>query len=270
MIGILGSTYIITGASSGIGRSLSYKLAKKNANLVLASRNIDELKQIAKKINASGGNALSIQTDITNIDSCKALIAETIDKFGQIDYLILNAGLSMWSRVNEINDITHFEKLLDVNYTGAVNCVHSALNELEKTKGSIIAITTAQAMIGFSKATAYSASKHALQGFLEGLDMEMQGRINIINVYLGWIKGTNLRANAIGPDGKRIGNKHHKHSNKAVDLEDCTNRIINGITKRKKAIYVPYYLKFIPFAKLFLRNWLFNKISRTIDSEERE
>ena len=125
-----------------------------------------------------------------------------------------------------------------------------------------------QAMVGFSKATAYSASKHALRGFLEGLDMEMQGRINIINVYLGWIKGTNLRSNAIGPDGKKIGNKHHKHSNKAIDLEDCTNRIINGIMKRKKAIYIPYYLKFIPFAKLFFRNWLSNKISRTIDSEE--
>ena len=81
-----------------------------------------------------------------------------------------------------------------------------------KNHGQIISITTAQALIGFPNASAYAASKHALHGFLETLQLELGNKIKISNVYLGWIKGTNLRANALGPDGAKIGSKHHKHS----------------------------------------------------------
>ena len=89
---------------------------------------------------------------------------------------------------------------------------HTPSLESEKSSGTIVSISTAQAFIGFPKATFYSASKHALKGFLEGLELETKGKIQFINVYLGWIKETNLRANAIGPNGEKIGDSHHKHT----------------------------------------------------------
>jgi len=218
----------------------------------------------------SKGTALPVKTDITDIQSCQNLISKTINEFGQIDYLILNAGLSMWSRFDEIKDISKFNKLANVNFNGSVNTIHCSLKSLKESSGTIVSITTAQAFIGFPKATFYSASKHALKGFLEGLELETKGKIQFINVYLGWIKNTSLRSNAIGPNGEKIGDSHLKHSNKAIELDVCTDLIIKGIKLKKKNIFIPNYLKYIPFVKIFFNKWLFEKISKAVDSEELE
>lgn len=196
------------------------------------------------------------------------MISEAVNHYGKIDTLVLNAGISMWARFDQINDISLFNKINDVNYQGSVNCVYAALDQLVENNGHIVAITTAQALIGFPNASAYSASKHALDGFLETLRMELGSNIRISNVYLGWIKGTNLRANALGPNGKKIGSSHHKHSKRAIDIDVCTSKIIQGIKKNKKSIYIPSFLKFIPFAKLFFRKWLFRKITKVTNQEE--
>ena len=197
------------------------------------------------------------------------MISQAVDHFGKVDALILNAGLSMWARFDQITDIALFNKITEVNYQGSVNCVYSCLDELQKNHGQIISITTAQALIGFPNASAYAASKHALHGFLETLQLELGNKIKISNVYLGWIKGTNLRANALGPDGVKIGSKHHKHSSRAIDLEDCTAKIIQGIERNKKTIFIPYFLKFIPWGRVFFKKWLFNKILSVTNQEER-
>ena len=187
----------------------------------------------------SNGSALPVETDITDIKSCQNLISKTINEFGQIDYLILNAGLSMWARFDQIKDISKFNELANVNFNGSVNSIHCSLESLKESSGTIVSISTAQAFIGFPKATFYSASKHALKGFLEGLELETKGKIQFINVYLGWIKETNLRANAIGPNGEKIGDSHHKHSNKAVELDVCTDLIIKGIKQKRKISLSP-------------------------------
>ena len=113
------------------------------------------------------------------------MISEAVNHYGKIDTLVLNAGISMWARFDQINDISLFNKINDVNYQGSVNCVYAALDQLVENKGHIVAITTAQALIGFPNASAYSASKHALDGFLETLRMELGSNIRISNVYLG-------------------------------------------------------------------------------------
>ena len=234
----------------------------------MASRDIEKLDRLSSQINNSGGKSLSVKTDIASLDSCKNMINETIEAFGRVDSLILNAGISMWTRFDQITDISLFHKINEINYQGSVNCVYSCIDELKKNRGQIVAITTAQALIGFPNASAYSASKHALHGFLETLQMELGNTISVSNVYLGWIKGTNLRANALGPDGKKIGASHHKHSNRAIDIDDCTTKIVQGIEKNRIAIFIPSFLKFIPIVKLFFRKWLFRKITKVTSQEE--
>ena len=207
----------------------------KNSNVVLASRDIEKLNQISDQINNDGGRSIAVKTDITNLDSCKNMLNESVATFGKVDSLILNAGISMWARFDRITDISLFNNINEINYQGSVNCVYTCIDELKKSRGQIVAITTAQALIGFPNASAYSASKHALHGFLETLQMELGNTISVSNVYLGWIKGTILRANALGPDGKKIGASHHKHSGRAVDIDDCTSKIVKGIEKNKKS-----------------------------------
>ena len=240
----------------------------KNSNVVLASRDIEKLNQISDQINNDGGSSIAVKTDITNLDSCKNMLSESISAFGRVDSLILNAGISMWARFDRITDISLFNNINEINYQGSVNCVYTCIDELKKSRGQIVAITTAQALIGFPNASAYSASKHALNGFLETLQMELGNTISVSNVYLGWIKGTNLRANALGPDGKKIGARHHKHSSRAIDMDDCTSKIVQGIEKYRMEIFIPSFLRFIPITKLFFRKWLFRKITKVTSQEE--
>lgn len=170
----------------------------------------------------------------------------------------------MWAEFEKIEDVSFFKTLMDVNYTGSVNCVHAALPKLKKSEGVIAAITTAQALIGFPHHSGYAASKHALHGFLETLDMELEGKVHFLNAYLGWIKGTNLRQSAFGADGSILGQKRHGHNSYAIDLEECTAGIVQAITSDKKRAYIPKKIKLIPYLNVFAKNWLWRKILKNV------
>ncbi|SVB61263.1 uncharacterized protein METZ01_LOCUS214117, partial [marine metagenome] len=104
-------TCIITGASSGIGESLARGMAVQGATVVLAARRQEKLDQVAHEINNSGGKALAQETDLTDPNQCKSLIARTIEIYKKLDVLILNAGVSMWTPFEDINDVSFFEQL---------------------------------------------------------------------------------------------------------------------------------------------------------------
>ena len=125
-----GKVCVITGASSGIGKSLSIKLASKGVSVVLAARRNSKLESITNKIEQTGGKSFGIKTDITKSIECKNLIDETIEHYGKIDLLLLGAGVSMWTPFEDISDISFFKDLMDTNYTGAVHCIHAALPHL--------------------------------------------------------------------------------------------------------------------------------------------
>ena len=241
----------------------------KGANVVLAARSLKKLERISNDIKKNGGSALAVPTDITQENDCKNLINLTIQNFHTIDMLILNAGVSMWAPFEEIEDISFFNDIMNVNYMGSVYCVHAALPELKKSKGKIISITTAQAIIGFAHHTGYSASKHALHGFLDTLDMELEGAVNFMDAYLGWIKDTDLRANAYGADGNRLGNAKHAHGRHAIELNDCVSGIIKGITDGKRRVYIPGKLRLVPFLNVFARGWLQKKVLEAVKDHKK-
>ena len=240
----------------------------KGANVVLAARSIEKLEQICNNIKKSGGSALAVPTDLTQENDCKNLINLTIQNFHTIDMLILNAGVSMWAPFEEIEDISFFNDIMNVNYMGSVYCVHAALPELKKSKGKIVSITTAQAIIGFAHHAGYSASKHALHGFLETLDMELEGAVSFMNTYLGWIKGTSLRQNAYGADGEKIGQAGHSHDHNTIELNPCTDKIIQAIQSGKKTVYIPGKLRFISILNMLMKKWLHKKILNTVRAHD--
>ncbi len=233
----------------------------------MAARTREKLEKICGDIQGNGGLACAVSTDITKEDDCKNLAQQAVNNFGGIDILILNAGISMWAPFEEINDVSFFKDIMDINYMGSVYCVHSALPELKKSKGKIVAVTTAQAITGFPNHAGYSAAKHALHGFLETLDIELEGSIKFMNAYLGWINGTNLRGNAFGADGNKIGGGYQSHNHHAIELEVCTDRIIKAIKSEKKKVYIPGKLRLIPFLNIFRKKWLHKKILNAVRNQ---
>ena len=120
----------------------------------------------------------------------------------------------MWARFEEVQDLDVFERVMAVNYLGAVYCTYFALPHLKASKGVIVGICSIQGRIGVPFHTGYVASKHALHGFFSSLRYELKGTgVDILEVFPHWITGTNLRRNAFGKEGtnhRRIDPKAHK------------------------------------------------------------
>lgn len=265
---LVNKVFIVTGASSGIGEELSRQLSKEGAKVVCAARTKDKLQKISEEINSTGGKSIYIQTDITDLKQCHNLINRTIDDFGQIDGLVLNAGISMWAKFDEITDLEFFSDLMKTNYLGSVNCCFAAIPFLKKSKGKIISCSTAQAIMGFPNHSGYVASKHALHGFLETISMENIGEFTVLEAVLSWIRGTNLRGNSFRADGKKHKDETRKHTSQSVSLESCVKSIINGIKTDKKTVYIPKKLSLIPFLNTFFKRFLQKKVVREINKNK--
>ena len=261
--------FIITGASSGIGSEIAYQLAEKGAHVVCAARTMTKLEAVCKNIEDKNGSAIPIQADITNKDQCEKVISQTIKTFKRIDGLVLNAGISMWAKFDKIKDVSFFKTIMDTNYLGSVYCVHAALPFLKETRGKIISCSTGQAIMGFPNHSGYVASKHALHGFLSTIRMENKEEITVLEAVLSWIKGTDLRENSFGVDGKVQKGTTRKHTDEAVPLNLCVGTIIEAIEKDLTTVYIPKKLSFIPFLKLFFNGFLEKKVFRAINENKK-
>ena len=245
-----GQIIAITGASSGLGQHLAQQAASRGMHLAIMARNDSKLNVLAKKI---GGDILVFSGDVTSEDDCKKFINATIDKFGSMDHLITNAGQSMWTNFDEIEQVDLFRKLMDVNFMGVVNCIHPSLDSLKKTSGQVVVISSIQSKFGVPAHSAYSASKHAVEGLIDSLRFELQSsKINFMIVYPHWIRGTEMRQNALGSNGEKIGNQKRNHNKSSVSAEDCARNIIDALPKRRKSLFIPGKLKYLPALKLLL------------------
>ena len=166
-----GKTIIITGASSGIGKALAEKFAAEGSNLVLAARNADKLNELSKSISRKDVLICPVVCDVSDESQCKMLIDEAVRNFGGVDVLINNAGISMRAAFADLH-LDVIRKLMDVNFWGAVYCTKYAMPYLLKSKGSVVGISSIAGKKGLPGRTGYSASKFALEGFLETLRTE--------------------------------------------------------------------------------------------------
>jgi len=231
---------LITGAGSGLGRRLALDLAKRGCRFALGDLDDESLRETVSLLSVPENEIFFLRTDVTSEDDCRRLVEGTIEKFGKIDILIPCAGASMWADFLDIKDLSLFRKMIEINYMGVVNCLHFALPHLAASRGSLVTISSFQGVFGIAHHTAYSASKHALNGFLAALDAEVGDKIHILNVMPAWISGTNLRRNAFQASGDQ-GGKARKHSRKmaTVTVEDCSREIIMALRKRKRELFQP-------------------------------
>ncbi|MFD0793934.1 SDR family oxidoreductase [Mucilaginibacter litoreus] len=230
---------IITGASSGIGKALAYELASRGANLILGARQYVTLCQITQDIEKQHGiKAVAVQCDVTVEDDCHLLIKQSLITFGRVDVLVNNAGISMRALFNDA-DVDVLKKLMDVNFWGTVYCTKYALPEIVKTQGSIVAVSSIAGYKGLPGRTGYSASKFAVNGFMDALRVEnLKTGVHIMVACPGFT-ASNIRNTALNKDGVSQG-ESTLEENKMMTAEEVARIIANGIEQRKRTLTMTF------------------------------
>lgn len=246
-----GKTCIITGASAGIGLALARQLAAQGANLALAARDQAKLDQIAEECRQLGGDAIGIATDVADQKACEHLVARTAERFGRIDMLINNAGLTMLSRFDELRDLSLLGKITQVNYLGSVYCTYYALPYLKRNAGRIVSVSSISGFTGLPYRSAYSASKHAVVGFFDTLRLElMEDGVSVTTVFPGFVK-TEIRERAFDGAGNPLA-KSFVNEAHSMTPEECASIILKAALKRKALEVMTFRGKLGRYIKILL------------------
>lgn len=225
---------VITGASSGIGLACAREFSSRGYNVVLAARSIQKLTEIEKELKLSNPAVLIVQTDVTREEDCKNLIQQTIDKFNKIDILINNAGISMRALFQDV-DLRVIRQLMEVNFWGAVYCTKYALPYILRQRGSIVGVSSIAGFKGLPARTGYSASKFALQGFLDTLRVEnLKNNLHVMIVAPGFTT-SNIRKTALNEKGQQQGDSPLEEGN-LMSAEEVALHIYKGIMRRKRTV----------------------------------
>lgn len=230
-----GKTIVLTGASVGIGRALALLLAGQKPRLVLAARDEQKLQEVAEACRAAGAEALVARTDVSVQEECRTLVERAVARFDRIDALVLNAGMSMWARFDEVDDLSVFESLMRVNYLGCVWLTHFALPELKRSRGQIVAVASLAGLTGVPTRSGYAASKHALIGFCDSLRIELQDHGVGITVVAPDFVVSEIHRRSLGPDGQPLGESPMQES-KIMSTEECARMIADAMAGRKRLV----------------------------------
>ena len=228
---------IVTGASSGIGLASVDKFASLGAKVVLAARSIDKLENIVAELNQSFSARSSlpiahcIKTDVTKEEDCRNLIEKTVEKFGKIDVLVNNAGISMRAVFKDL-DLKVMHSLMDTNFWGTVYCTKYALPYLLESKGTVVGVISTAGYVGLPARTAYSASKFAVRGFLETLRIEHLYDGLHVMIFAPGFTASNIRNVALTADGSPQGETPRKEE-KMMSAERVARILARGIARRR-------------------------------------
>ncbi len=227
---------VVTGASHGIGEAMACQLAAQGARLVLAARRADELDRVAAACRAAGApSVLVVPTDVSDPTACAALIDRAVAEFHGIDMLVNNAGLGMWSRVDAVQDLTIFERVLRVNYLGAVYCTHAALPHLKASSGRILCVSSLAGRTGVPLRSGYAASKHAISGFFDSLRIELRGSgVSVTLVHPGFVS-TGAQGRNLSADGTPLGVVPIRMQD-AMSADECARRSLAAVAARKRQL----------------------------------
>ncbi len=244
-----GKVVVITGASSGIGMACAREFSQLGCHVVIAARNIANLKELESEITSTGAKVLAVPTDVSIEEDCSRLVEQTIKTFGRLDILINNAGISMRALFYDTSPDV-LKKLMDVNFWGTVYCTKFALPHLLESKGSVAGVSSIAGIHGLPGRTGYSASKFAMHGFLEALRIEnLKKGLHVMIVAPGFTQ-SNIRRTALVADGASQG-ESPRDEKKMMTAQKVAWYIARGIHKRKRTLILTTQGKMVNLLKKF-------------------
>jgi short-subunit dehydrogenase len=259
-----GQSVIVTGASEGIGRALSLRLAEQGAFVTLAARSLERLDELAVECRARGGRVLVVPTDVSAQAQCKHLIDRTVTEFGHIDMLISNAGIAATGLLEELPDLKLFKYVMDVNFYGQVYCAYYALPHLKQTKGRLVSISSLGGKMALPHNTPYVSSKYALHGFYDALRIELTPSGASVTVICPYWVVTEFHGRSMDKDGIPRGRAKARavYTDKTMTAEQCACITLNAASKRKREVLMwpgPFAI-WIKMLAPSLMDWLVVKV----------
>lgn len=231
-------TVVITGAGGGIGAALAKQYAARGANLALLDINETAAEETAQACRALGAEALALVCDVTSFENCTDAIEKTGARFGQVDVLIANAGITHLSLFAE-TDLSVLRRVMEVNFFGSVNIVKAALAELLAAQGQIVVMSSVAGFCPLPMRTGYAASKYAVRGFFETLRAENRHKgLGVLIVCPSYV-ATDIGKNALGADGNKA-TYQRPEAGGAISAEDVAVKIVAAADRRRD---------FLPVAK---------------------
>ncbi len=226
---------ILTGASSGMGRDMAFQLAGQGAWLTIASRDEQRLNEAAVICQRGRGRVLTVPTDVSDAAQCERLIARTVAEYGRLDTLINNAGITMWTKFEDLRDLSVLDQIMRVNYLGSAYCTSFAIPHLKRTRGRLVAVSSISGKIGVPYRSGYVASKHAVTGFFDALRIELAEHGVSVTVVCPNFVATATHKRAFGPDGRPLGESPVK-AEAVMSAESAARIILEAAADRQREV----------------------------------
>lgn len=260
-------TVIITGASSGIGLACAESFARQGANVVIGARRYVDLCTYAQELEKQFDvRVLAVQCDVSSESDCAQLIGQAMATFGRIDILVNNAGISMRALFVD-TEIDVLKRLMDVNFWGTVYCTKHALPHILRTGGTIVAVSSIAGYRGLPGRTGYSASKFAMNGFIESLRVEnLKTGLHVMLACPGFT-ASNIRETALNKAGKQQG-ESSMDEQAMMSASEVAQRIVTGVRKRKRTLVMTRQGKMAVLMNKLLPAWVDKQVFRLFAKEK--
>lgn len=238
---------VVTGGTDGIGKALVDALLKMGAKVATCGRNHDKLYQLQAEYPSAFLHTMV--ADVSSENDCRRFMETTIKNFGGIDILINNAGVSMRALLKEATTEV-IKKVMDINFYGTVYCTKYALDSIIERKGTIVGVSSIAGYRGLPGRSGYSASKFAVQGWLEAIKTElMADGVHVMWVCPGFTT-SNIRNAALNKDSQSHGDTPMDES-KMMTAEECADHILTSVRKKKRTLVLTFTGKRTVFMQKF-------------------
>jgi len=223
---------VITGSTSGIGKALAFEFGRQGSRVIINGRKADTVAQTLQHLRAQGIVCDGHAGDVSSEHACRELVEMAVARFGRIDVLINNAGITMRALFEELK-LDVFKKVLDINFFGTVYTTRYAIGHILASKGSIVGISSINGRRSTPARTAYSASKFAMEGFLESLRTEVMNRgVHVLTVCPGFTS-SNIRQAALTATGESQGESPRDEKD-MMTAEEAAAHIYKAVVKRRR------------------------------------
>ena len=244
-----GKVVVVTGASQGIGKALCLELAGQRPRLVLAARDGAALESVAASCRSRGAEALVVPTDVADEAACRALVERAVAAFSALDVLVNNAGMGMLARLEDVTDLSLYERLMRVNYLGSVYPTAYALPHLKRSGGQIVAVSSLAGLSGVPMRTAYAATKHAQVGFFDSLRVELRESGVSVTVIAPYFVQSEIRKRSPGPDGRPV-EASPVREDEVMSAGECARLVVRAMERRQRMLVMSFKGKLGRWAKL--------------------